>query len=129
MNRLISSVVIAAMLSSNVAWAKCDFGKDIKKNANGTYTYTEGCHIEVGKVVKKSKTQEKRIEKLEKVIELKDLALVKSHERTQLWMDTTIKLEDRVNTIERVNDTQKVLYFVGGVLLTGLAVWGAGQLR
>jgi hypothetical protein len=31
--------------------------------------------------------------------------------------------------MERLKRTNEVLYFVGGVLLTGLAVWGAGHLK
>jgi hypothetical protein len=73
--------------------------------------------------------REAQVQALTKSIELKDLAIKTHEQRADLWMNTSFKLEDRVNTIERYNDTNKWLYFGLGIVVTGLSVWGAGQLR
>lgn len=127
MKALISSVLATIFITNPVL--ACEFSKDIQKNADGSYTYTKGCHVEVGKTFKKLDLKEKQVDKLEEVIELKDLAIVKGHERIDLWMNTSFKLEDRVNTIDRLKERNKWLYFGLGIVVTGFAVWGAGQLK
>ena len=127
MKKILSSLIVTSLLASNVAWAECDFST-IKKVPEG-YLYTKECHVQVGKNVKELKAKKEEVKELRKAIELKDLALKVSYDRVERWQTTTFKLEDRVNTIEKYNDAQKVLYFVIGVGVTSLAVWGAGQLK
>lgn len=128
--------ILTVLLSSTIVLAgmpvyanDCDFKKDIQKLDEENYKYTTDCHKEVGKRVKKLILKEKQVEKLEEVIELKDIAIVKGHERTELWMQTSYKLEDRVNAAERIKEKQQWYWFVLGVVVTGTAVWGAGQLK
>lgn len=116
------------LLTINIAYADCDFSTDITK-VDGGYLYTTECHLEVGKNQKRLTLLESENLELRKSIELKDLALVRQQERVQLWMDTTYKLEDRINTIDRIQSTNKLLYILMGVGLTTIAVYGAGQLR
>ena len=127
MKKIISSFITILFISNPVF--ACDFSKDIQKTEDGSYTYTKDCHITVGKTVKKLGLKEQQVDKLEEVIELKDLAIVKGHERIDLWMNTSFKLEDRVNTIDRLKERNKWLYFGLGIIVTGAAVWGAGQLK
>lgn len=108
--------------------ADCDFSKDIQKNADGSYTYTRECHLDVGNTYKALEKRVLQVGKLEEALELKDLALIKSHERMDLWRNTTYKLEDRVNSMEEFKKRNEWLYFGLGIVVTGLAVWGAGQL-
>ncbi len=127
MNRL---VLILALLSfTTPAYGECDFSKDIKKNSNGSYTYSSECHIKVGKIVKENELREEQVVKLNKAIELKDLAITKSEERTQLWINTSDKLEGRLNTIEKMQDSNKIVWFVAGIGFTVLSVWAAGQIK
>lgn len=128
MKRLVSLLLLLA-LGSQTAFADCDFSRDVKAQQDGSYVYSKDCHVQVGKSLKDLKDREEQVEKLNKTIELKDLALKISDDRNMALRDTLIKMDDRISTAERMNDTQKVLFFIGGVALTGLAVWGAGQLR
>ncbi len=73
--------------------------------------------------------REEQVAKLTKTIELKDLAIRTQEQRADLWMNTALKLEDRVNAMESLKRQNEILWFVGGIALTGLAVWGAGQLK
>lgn len=130
MYRVISFILMSQFVISNAAFGACDFSKDVAKNEDGSYTYSRECHLEVGKQVKQLELKDKQIDSLEKVVDLKDLALTKQHERVELWMDTTYKLETRVNTIERLNDTNKFIWFGIGVLTTvgaGFAIGAAAK--
>ena len=99
MKNVISSLLILAFSFNTFA---CNFSKDITRNANGSYTYSKECHIEVGKRLQANELRKEQVEKLQKTIELKDLLVVKTEERVELWRDTSFKLEDRINTIDRV---------------------------
>lgn len=127
MKRLLSLVLVLSLLSSP-AYAECVFSRDIKE-VNGKYVYTKECHIKVGELVQNDKVQKERIAELGTAFELKDLALEKSTQRLEMWRDTAFKLEDRVNTIDKVRATNNWLYFGLGIVFTGFAVWGAGQLK
>lgn len=127
MKRFVAILAIFGIVTS--AMADCDFSTDVKKNPDGSYTYSRECHIEVGNQIKDNKTKDEQIKKYVQSLELKDLALDKAEQRLQNYSTTIGKMEDRVNTIERMNDTNKLLYLGLGIAATALAVWGAGQLR
>lgn len=128
MKKLLSSLVLVSLLTPQVGLADCNYATDIKKVEQG-YLYTTECHKKIGKIVKNEDKRKEQVDKLEKVIELKDLALDKSHERIELWRDTSFKLEDRVNAIDNMKERNKWLYFGLGIVVMGLATYGAGQLR
>ena len=123
----IISVVLGLIFLSNVCFAQCDYAVDIKK-VEGGYLYTESCHIEVGKKVRGYSLLEKQVGELEKTIELKDLALTKERERTQLWTDTSMKMSEKLAAYEMTNITSNWIHFGLGVGVTVLSVWAAGQL-
>lgn len=114
---------------SNGALAFCDWEKDIKENANGTYTYTPGCHAEVGKTIRINGLLGAKIDLLEKQIELKDLQISKYDERTQLWMNTSNELNEKLIKYQSVTTTDKWVSFGLGIGVTILSVWAAGQLN
>lgn len=123
------AVAMIGLTLSNAANAACDFSTGITKNADGSYTYTRECHVAVGQMKYDLEAANKQVEDYKKVIELKDLALTKANERADLWMESSFKLQDRMNTIEDMKSKNQWLTFAAGVIFTGLAVWGAGQLR
>lgn len=106
----------------------CDFSNDIQK-VGDKYQYSVECHKEVGKRLDELEIRKEQVKELNKSIELKDLALTLEQQRVDRWMDTTIKLEDRVNTIDKLRERNKLLYIGLGVVMTGLSVWAAGQLK
>lgn len=122
------NVFIALSFLCVPAFAECDFSTGIKE-VEGGFLYTKQCHLKVGQMNEQLELKDQQIIHLEKSIELKDLAISKSNERIELWMDTSYKLEERVNKIDRMNDFNKWLYFGIGVAVTGIAVYGAGQLK
>lgn len=128
--RLLSSILVFTMVlvSPLKALAECDFATGITK-VEGGYLYTTECHKKVGKVVADLKDREEQVAKLNETIKLKDLALDFSDKRNTKLMETVTKMDDKLDSIDRYNSTSKWLHFGLGVVVTGLAVWGAGQLR
>ena len=124
---MIRLIILYAMIVSQTAFADCDFSKDVQ-NQDESYIYSKECHIQVGKLVQNEEKRKKQVEELEKVVEIKDLVIIKSHERAEMWRATTFKLEDRVNTIDRMKDTNKWLYFGLGVVTTGFAIYLGSQM-
>lgn len=107
----------------------CNWSEGISENQDGSYNYTKDCHIEVGKRLDKLDKRKKQVEKLNEAIELKDLTIKYERQRVEEWKNLSIELEDRVNTLDKMRERDKWLWFGIGVLVTGAAVYGAGQLR
>jgi len=122
------SIVLLLCFSANIALAECDFKTGIKPVGDGTFNYTGECHRHVGDLVQDNKVKETQIADLFKAIELKDLAIKKADERTQLWMDTSSKMEDRINKADELQSKNHFIYFGLGIAAAALSVWGASQL-
>lgn len=115
-------------LIPQLAMAECNFATDVQK-VEGGYLYTTSCHKNVGKIVTDSKDKDAQITHLNNALSLSKLALDFSDKRNEKLMNTVVTLDDRVNTIDKYNSTNKFLYFGAGILAAGLAVYGASQLR
>ena len=122
------AILLLSLISSSV-FAECNLANDIKKNTDGTYTYTRECHLLMGDWRKDLEQANKDIEKLQKAIELKDLAINDLSQSRKLWMDTSFDLERRLNATERLQTTDRWIHFGLGIATTVLSVWAAGQLR
>lgn len=109
------------------AFADCDYSK-IVDNGNGTFTYSKELNLCVGKAIKDLNAANAQIDAYSKALTLKDLALDNANQRINMWQDTTWKLQDRMSTIDSLESKNKILYFALGIVVTGAAVWGAGQL-
>ena len=127
MKKLISLILLACTFS-NLAMADCDFSKGITPGPNHTYIYTEECHLKVGQLIQDNKALTLQVGDLTKAIQLKDLALTKADERTQLWMNTSDKMEDRLTKIDETYKKNEWIYFGLGVLTTFAAAYAAGQV-
>jgi len=125
--KLFIACLIMFAFTITSAFADCDYTK-IKDNGDGTYTYSRELHICVGNMKKDLAAANAQVESYAKVIELKDLALVKANERIALWQDTAWKLQDRMSTIDNLENKNHILYFALGILVTGAAVYGASKL-
>lgn len=123
------AVILAMSLMSNVVFAECDFSTGINRNDNGTYTYTKECHVKVGEMKQDLKIAEEQNGKLNKALDLKDLAITKADQRADMWMNTTYKLEDRINTIDQMRSTNQWVAFGLGALTMFAAAYAASQLQ
>lgn len=126
--KILLTSILTFCLAAQPALA-CEWSEGITENSDGTYQYTRECHIEVGKTLEKLDKREEQVKKLNKVIELKDLAIKYERDRVAEWKQLSIDLEDRVNTLDKMRERDKWIWFGIGVLVTGAAVYGAGQLR
>lgn len=128
MNQKLTSLLLISCFISNVSLAECNFSTGVTRLEDGSYKYSKECHIKVGEMKQDLEIANKQVEQLNKVIELKDLALSKSNERVALWMDTTYKLEDRLNKIEELQSKNHFLYFGLGVVTAIGAAYAASKL-
>ena len=118
-----------ALIVTQSALANCNPRTDIVEQSNGSFTYSVECHMEFGKLKKNESIREEQVKHLNKSIELQDLALSKANQRIENWQTATYKVEDRLLKLEKSTDTMKWIYFGLGIVVTGAAVWGAGQLK
>lgn len=128
MKRIISFLMLLTFVS-NVALADCDFSTGITPGPNKTFVYSEECHLKVGQLVQQNTTLLAQVGDLTKAIDLKDLALTKADQRTQLWMDTNDKLQDRLSKIDEVYRHNELLYYGLGVLTVFVAAYAVHQIR
>ncbi len=127
MKKLIA-ILLLTVSFSNAALASCDF-KGLVHNQDGSVIYSKDQHICVGQMIQDLGAANVQIGEYKKAIELKDLALTKSNERADMWMDTSFKLQDRLNAVDSLKAKNEYLAFGLGIVVTGLAVWGAGYLH
>lgn len=132
------------------ALAVCDWSTGIKELPDGNYSYSKDCHGEVGVIGKALKSTKEALEerkneaealrsevkeltnsntKVKKSLDLKDLALDRADTIALKWRDETYNQHERLLKQEKLAQTNNWLYFGGGIGLTILSVWAAGQLR
>ena len=136
MKRIMLCIKLMVLLVSHSALANCNFISDIVKVDTNTYHYTKECHIEVGKIKntkeeleKAASERKKQIEKLNKSIKLKDLALDVADERIMNWRNQSYEQHKRLIKQQQLSKYNDWLYFGGGIALTVLSVWAAGQIK
>lgn len=125
--------LLSFLLLSNFTLA-CDWSK-IQKHGD-KYLYPKSCHIEFGKTLVQVKElklaneeRKKQAEKLEKTIQLKDLALDTADMRTMRWRDESYNQHEKLLRYQRLSRKSNWLYVAGGFGLAILSVWAAGQLN
>lgn len=123
----LASILLSFSLFSNGAFADCDWSK-IQKNNDSTYTYSRELNLCVGEMKQDLEISKQQNEKYLKAITLKDLTITKADKRADLWMQTSFKLEDRIQTIDKMQSTNKWLYFGLGVVTMFAATYAAGQV-
>lgn len=128
MKKLILAIMVVCMLPLQ-ALAECKWETGITKLSNGNYEYTKECHVKVGETVRDLNISLGQNLKLTEALSFKDLALTKANERADLWMNTSYKLEARIETMDSIYQRNKWLYFGLGILVASAAVYGAGQLN
>jgi len=126
MKKFLVALIVTALLPIQ-AFADCDFSSGITK-VEGGYLYTRECHIKVGEMKYDLGAKDLQIEKLNKALTFKDLAIDNANKRADLWMNTSFKLEDRINTIDELRSRNQWLYFGLGVLTVFAAGYAAKQI-
>ena len=125
---VLSLATMFCLLFPTSAYGDCDFKTGITLGPNKTFIYIEACHQKVGQLVQDNANKTTQITDLTKAITLKDLALKDSDKRASDWMDTSGKLEDRLQKVDSLQKHNEVLYFIGGVLVTCAAAYAAAKL-
>lgn len=123
-----TSIICAVSLFGQVALADCDFKTGISPAQGGGYIYTRDCHLKVGTMVKDLATKDQQISNLNQAITLKDLAIKDADDRTQMWMKTSVDLEQKTLEIQKLQKTNDWLYFGLGALTVIGAGFAAAQL-
>lgn len=118
MKKVLIIYIIMSCMYPNFAFAdnQCDWST-IKKLPDLNYEYPITLHLCVGQLVQDSKIKDQQINDLHDAVNLKDLALTKADERTQLWQKTADDSLDRLNKIENDKKTNEWLYFGLGAAL------------
>ena len=128
MKKLFTLILATSLITSNVAFAECKWTDGVKK-VEGGYLYSNECHGRVGVLIKDLEDRETEVVNLRKGLELKDLALKTADERTMLWRKESYDQYDYLMKQQQLSRKNETLWFVLGIVVTGAAVWGAGQLR
>jgi hypothetical protein len=123
----IISLMLAMSLFSSACLATCDWSK-IVKNADGTYTYSQALNLCVGQTVQDNVTKAQQITDYTKALTLKDLAITKSDARADLWMSTSLKLEENVQKVDTLKRDNEWIFFGLGALTVIGAGMAAAQL-
>lgn len=126
MKKVTAFFLIAITLTTS-AFAECDYSKIIH-NENGTYTYSKELHVCVGQMKQDLETATTQLGEYKKAIELKDLAISKADQRSQLWMDTSDKLQTRLNAVADMSNKNQWLMFGLGVVTALGAGYVASQV-
>lgn len=127
MKTLTTMILMLTLFAQSVFAADCDYSK-IVDNGNGTYTYSKALHICVGNMKKDLEAANTQIASYQQAISLKDLALKDSDIRANTWMNNSLKLEDTLNKVNSIESSNKIIYFGLGILVSGMAVYGAAKL-
>ena len=140
---------LMVLLLNQNALASCNWSTDVVKIDANTYSYSKDCHGEVGVIGKALESTKEALEerkkesealrsevkeltmsgtKIKKSLELKDLALDRADTIALKWRDETYNQHERLLKQEKLAQKKGWLYFGGGVALTILSVWAAGQI-
>ena len=118
--------LLVNLLALQIAFA-CDFSKGVTENPDGTFKYTRECHIEAGKKIKGYGILEEKNFELEKQVSLKDMIITKHEERTAMWMDTSLKLNDKLQTYDRLATSDRWTSFAIGFGAALLSIYVSDQ--
>lgn len=134
--KLLSLILIISLFSSNSFGLTtttndgtiCDWSK-VTSNADGTYIYSKELNLCVGKTVQDNETRKVQVADLFKAIDLYKQTIQTDEQRIQNAIDALSRISARVEQAEGLQSKNNTLHFALGIVVTGLAVWGAGQLK
>jgi curli biogenesis system outer membrane secretion channel CsgG len=114
--RQVLAVLLSLSLAAPASASECKT-EEIKKNADGSFTYSKECHVRVGEVVGELDLRREEVKLLRG--SLKDLSVGYDiqQKRAEDWLQTSLKLEDTIQRQKRISDLEKWLWFGAGILL------------
>ena len=122
-------IALLMFLFVSNAFADCDWSKGITAGPNKTYIYSEACHLSVGQLIQTNKTQAAQLIDLQKAFTLQTKALSDSDARVQLWMSTSLKMEDSLTTYDALKSKNEWLFFALGVVATAAGAYTFNQIN
>jgi len=117
-------LLLSFIFLTNTAMA-CNYSKDITRNDDGSYRYTRLCHISIGKSLTELDLTTEKVTLLEKKLDETYKVLDLEARRAEMWTTVAKDYESLANKLEK----ERYLWFGGGVLLTVLSVYLAGQVK
>lgn len=128
MKKLMCLIMAVTMACSSAFAGDCKWADGTKK-VEGGYLYTNDCHARVGLTLRDNDDLKIEVQELRKTIDVQKLVIEKADERTILWRNESYEQFDRLQKQASMNEYQKTLWFVLGIVVTSAAVYGAGQLK
>lgn len=129
-------LILVFLLIPNLAFAECKWATGVAgpylwndKLQDGYMAYSIDCHKRVGKLVQDEDDLKLENTELRKSLELKDLAIQNSYKEIDLWKVEAMNQNDKLNKVQKASRIEKWVWFGLGVVVTGAAVYGAGQLK
>ena len=120
--------MMGLLLSPNLVLADCNIKTDVVRKDNFV-AYSYDCNKMVGKLIKDEEDRKEQVKKLNEAIKFKDLALDFSNKEKDLWRNEAQNQYDILQRHAKYRSYEKWVWFGGGIGLTILSVWAAGQLR
>jgi len=127
MKQILAMILMLAVTCQIALADNCDYSK-IVDNGNGTYTYSKQLNLCVGNMVKDLNAANQQVLAYQQAISLKDLALTDASKQATTWRDTSFGLQDKLTAIDTIESRNKIIYFTLGILVSGMAVYGASAL-
>lgn len=127
---LIRTSLAFSLLIPQITLADCNWSEDVKKSPDGYhYDYSKECHKKVGDSLEELDLRIEQVQAQSLAIRNLQTTAEEFYNETLVYRAGMEKLEKRTNALESLEKRNKLLYFLLGVGVTGLAVYGAGQLK
>ena len=114
-------LLLALCLAMPAYGADCNPQTDIKKNQDGSYTYTKDCNTRVGEIVEELDLRKEQVKKLNDSISYYKMGYDLQEQRAKDWMNTSIQLDKELQRQKTFSTWEKVGYFILGVAVVGVA--------
>lgn len=129
MKKLMTMIITVCVLLNSTAFAgECKWSTGISK-IEGGYFYNNDCHNKVGLTLRDNDDLKVEVEALRKTIDLQKQVIEKADERIILWRNESYEQFERLQKQAQYQQTNNMLWFVLGIVVTSAAVYGAGQLK
>lgn len=128
MKNVIAILMSVVLFSSSVFAADCKWATDITETTGG-FLYTKACHNRVGLTLRDNDDLKIEVDSLRKTVDVQKDIIAKSDERVIVWRNESYEQFARLQKQAEYSQTNNILWFVLGVVVTSAAVHAAGQLK